>query len=602
MSRRALFLGFSLSRLSVQVLLSLAAVLIVSAAIISIMRPSRLSNTITSFDSFFIPSPSRSAILFASLACTTALGVYFVAMFYFALTSDAPNLIRAAVQHFAPAILWVLSIPLQLALALALDSPAMLRSAVPGLREARHQLIFLLVILAGALQVGTLVLRADWLFRIPGWFWETTAKQYRLSHFLFFPLALLALIGVRRILRGSGAPAHKIILSAGVLFLLQLAFGIAAGGGFDSLRARYAGAPVSYEIRVACEYPAGPLAAIRNYEVNFSDDFWLGTKPPGLLAGFINLRDFTRAISPQDLTRVDDCFTAVTQVMAYLFPLLASLVVLPLYTLERLLGEGTHPHDSAVLYMSVPSVLLMPLVRDESIYPLVTTLCLVIAVKATLAKSLPLAIAAGLAVYLSAFLSFSLIPVAALVIAFPILHATTRTSDRSLPEAAILVMAITLGIVLAWLATKDFLQYDLTSRYASAMDLHRSIQQFQSDLSSLGQYALLNNIEFVMAAGAPLLLLFATSCFGSLGRVLRKTSNHRDAFAIALLLTLAALNLLGQTRGETARLWIFLLAPIALVAIYEARRLTRPRYTGIETTFALELLVAFSIFMNMDFR
>ena len=602
MSRRALYLGFSLPRLSLQVLLSLAAVFVVYVAIRSIVRPTWLSNGIASFYSYFSTSPPRSAILFASLVSATILGAYFAAMFHFALASNAPSLIRAAVQHFAPVLLWFFSIPIQLAVGLALDSPAMLRSVIPGLMEARHQLLFLLIILAGALQCGTLLLRADWLFRIPGWFWEPTAKQYHLQYILFFPIALLAIVGVHRILRGLGAPAYNIILSVGILFLLQLAFGIAAGGGFDSLRAKYASAPISHEVRAACEYPAGARAAVRNYEVNFADDFWLGTKPPGLLAALIGVRDLTRAISPKDLTQVDDCFTAVTQVMAYLFPLLASLVVLPIYAIERSLGEGTYPHDSAVLYMSVPSVLLMPLIRDQSLYPLVTAFCVAIAVKATLAKSLPLAIAAGLLVYMSAFLSFSLIPIAALVIAFPILSAATSSRNTSISEAAILVLGITLGIVFAWLAINSSLQYDLTSRYAAAMDLHRSIKGYQSDLSSLRQYTLLNNIEFAMATGAPLLLLFATSSVASARRVLRQTGTHRDSFTIALLLTFAALNLLGQTRGEVARLWIFLLPPIAVVAISEARQLTRPRDTGIQTAFALQLLLAFFTFMNMDFR
>jgi len=164
------------------------------------------------------------------------------------------------------------------------------------------------------------------------------------------------------------------------------------------------------------------------------------------------------------------------------------------------------------------------------------------------------------------------------------------------------IVAMAFGITLAWIAGKELLGYDPVARYTAAMDLHRTIKRFQPDLSSLRKYAFLNSVEFIMAAGAPLLLLFLLSCGPSLYRMLRGSSSNLDAFSFALFLSIAVLYLVGQTRGEVARLWLFLLAPISLVAAPTARSLTRLHPSCIQLVFAMQVLISFLTFMNMDFR
>ena len=601
MERRALLLGFSAPRLLLQAGLAAVVFSLLFAAIKGLVDRSWLHPGFVAFETHVANHPVRLATLLAALVSASVLAWYVLALFAASLATNAPGLAKISMTHFSSTIVWLSVIPLEIGLAVALLYPAKLPAAVERIAADPRPLLSVLVLSAGGLQCVTLLLRADWLFQIPGWFWQVTPKRFQLSHLLFFPFAVLALLAIRRLVSFSGRPLTKLMLSVGLLFCLQLAFGAAAGRGFESLRTNFSGRGMSREVRVACEYPGGATPAIRNYETDFADDFWLGTKPPGLLATLIVLRDFTQSTSLQSLMGIDQCFAAVTKVMAFLFPLLASLVVIPLWYLERLLGQRDQPHDSSVLYASVPAVLLMPLIRDQAIYPLLAALTLLVSARATLSRSAPLALIAGSLLYFSAFMSFSLLPVAAIAFAFPVVLGLLSRQPRKAGQLAAIVAAMICGGALAWIVGQTLFGYDPVARYNAAMQLHRTIKGVQTDFPSLRQYALLNSVEFTMAGGAPLILLFLLSAGLALRRILRGLASRREAFVCAVLCSILVLYLAGQTRGEVARLWLYLFVPISLIAAPTARALVQPPGRGFLLFCSMQLFIAWLTFMNMDF-
>jgi hypothetical protein len=163
------------------------------------------------------------------------------------------------------------------------------------------------------------------------------------------------------------------------------------------------------------------------------------------------------------------------------------------------------------------------------------------------------------------------------------------------------VAAMICGGALAWIVGQALFGYDPVARYSAAMQLHRAIKGVQTDFPSLRQYALLNSVEFIMAGGAPLILLFLLSSGLALRRILRGLASRREAFVCAVLGAILVLYLAGQTKGEVARLWLYLFVPISLIAAPTARAIIYPPGRGFLLFCSMQLFIAWLTFMNMDF-
>ena len=137
------------------------------------------------------------------------------------------------------------------------------------------------------------------------------------------------------------------------------------------------------------------------------------------------------------------------------------------------------------------------------------------------------------------------------------------------------------GIGLAWILTTGFLQYDPIFRYHQAFQNHREIKHFETSLENLARYALLNNSEFMVWSGFPMLILFFASTGRSIYTLLRNQVTRFNIFTIAFFLTYLVINLLGQTKGEVGRMWMFLLPVISVIAGKEVQMLLKDPVRGI---------------------
>ena len=203
--------------------------------------------------------------------------------------------------------------------------------------------------------------------------------------------------------------------------------------------------------------------------------------------------------------------------------------------------------------------------------------------------------------YFSAFMSFSLLPLTAIALSFPVILGLLSLQPRKVGHLAAITATMICGGALAWVAVKAIYGYDPVARYSAAMQLHRALKGFHFDLSSLRQNAVLNSVEFVMAIGAPVILLFMISSAVSLQRIMRGAGSPREAFVCAVLCAILLLYVMGQTRGEVARLWLFLLVPVSLIAAPSVRKFFRPSIRGFMWLFSMQMLIAVLTFMNMDF-
>ena len=504
----------------------------------------------------------------------------------------------AIYPRLLPLTLWLTALALQ-TLALWLAGYA------PAFRQLRKDGAFgraaVMLLLSGAVffHWTVLVLQLKTFAVIRGWKWYFWQKEVPQPIWLF-PLMLVTALGVVWLVLRR--PEHirrnlvtLILLGAG----LQISFGFLAGGGFESLRLKYADSVFNNYAEAAAEDP-GLWHALTNYEADYGGDWYLGTKPPGVLAVYI----LTQKASNLFLPAADNAgrFLSLTTFSAYVFPFLAFLVLLPLYRLAHELELGQQESLlSAMLYIALPSVLLIPLFLDQVLYPLIFIAVLWLAWRALQNRSWQLAGLAGLATYAALYFGFSLLPLVPLIPLWFGLHFLSNRKSLSLQEVIKLGLAFAAGLLVMFLLFKWLLNYDILLRYANAMAQHRRAKDYVPGLEQVLYALLLNNAEMLTWSGMPFILLALVQMGRSVAACLRRQPQPVDELAAAFLLTYVALNLFGQTNGEVQRLWLFMLPVLALLAAKEILRLSRSKPAAISLIFFLQWITSWLLFTFQDF-
>ena len=504
----------------------------------------------------------------------------------------------AIYPRLLPLTLWLTALVLQtLALWLAGYPPAFRQLRKDGAFGRAAGML----LLSGAafFHWTVLVLQLKTFAVIRGWKWYFWQKEVAQPVWLF-PLMLVTALGVVWLVLRRPQNIRRnlvllILLGAG----LQIGFGFLAGGGFESLRLKYADSVFNNYAEAAAENP-GLWHALTNYEADYGGDWYLGTKPPGVLAVYI----LTQKASSLFLPASDNAgrFLSLTTFSAYVFPLLAFLVLLPLYRLASELElsqqEGLL---SAILFIAVPSVLLIPLFLDQVLYPLIFILILWLAWRALHKRSWQLAGLAGLATYAALYFGFSLLPLVPLIPLWFGLHFLFHRKQFPLQELIQLGLAFVAGLLFMFLLLKWLLNYDILLRYTNAMAQHRRAKDYVPGPEQVLFALLLNNAEMLTWSGMPFALLTLVQMGRSVAACMRRQPQPVDELAAAFLLTYVALNLFGQTNGEVQRLWLFMLPVLALLAAKEMLRLSRGKPAAMLYIFFLQWITTWLLFTFQDF-
>jgi len=472
-------------------------------------------------------------------------------------------------------------------------------------RDLRHEGAFgraagmILLTAAALFHWIVLLLRLKVFLVIRGWKWYFWQKEVPQPVWLF-PLMLLSAVAIVWLLFRNGKHIRRNLVILMLLgAALQIGFGFLAGGGFESLRLKYADSVFNRYAEAAAEDP-GLWHALRTYENDYGDDWYLGTKPPGVLAIYI----LTQKAANLFLPAADSAgrFLSLTTFAAYIFPFLAFLVLLPIYHLARKLGitdkEGLL---AAALYIAAPVVLLIPLFLDQVLYPLVFASVLLLAWHAWEKKSWPLALLTGAAVYLALYLGFSLLALVPLIPLWLCLQMLLHPKEHPFKEGLKLGLAFGSGLLAAFLFFRLVLNYDILLRYTNAMANHRRAKEYTPGMEQWLHALLLNHAELITWNGFPFILLLLGQMFRSLIACVRRRSQPLDELAAAFFLTYGALNIFGQTNGEVQRLWLFMVPLFALLAAREAARLTQNKRSGITLILTLQWITAWLLFTFQDF-
>jgi hypothetical protein len=202
--------------------------------------------------------------------------------------------------------------------------------------------------------------------------------------------------------------------------------------------------------------------------------------------------------------------------------------------------------------------------------------------------------------YLVTFVSFSLLPIVGLALFWiAVNYGLSKKAQRG-RKALLSLAGICIGILLVWIGGRIFLNYDPIARYTVAFQNHRRIKEFIATFSNILEYGLLNNVEFAFWSGLPLYLLFIVGAVRALVKAFQRTATSETGLFISVLLTYGGMNLIGQTRGEVGRLWIFFLPLAAMIAVREASRLFTQSSKGYLYLLYLQLFTAWMAFIFLD--
>lgn len=459
-----------------------------------------------------------------------------------------------------------------------------------------------------ALLLGTVVysyilaFHYDWLRSIPGWFFfrkgDLSGPYQYVYVFLMFAFSLLVIF---IILKLTDRFLLSIALSILLLFFLQIGYGFVQGDGFESIRLKYAKAAVSEELQTVCQAREGLFESIRNYDALHGDDFWMGTKPPGFFSFYALLKAGMGLFRPAVFSDPRACFLTLTKNFAYFLPFFATLLLVPLYFVQKQLTLRPFPYLSALIYISAPSVIMMTLLPDQFLFPLLFTVYLLFLTLMITRQSISFAFLTGCLAYLLIFVSFSLLPIFGLTLIWLFVDYWINRQKRSLRTTALLLAAFFAGLLLtallAWLA----MGYNPLVRYQLAFQKHREIKQFEFSAQRILEYMFLNHVDFMLWTGFGFLFLFYTSSIRACRLFFQRKATSYDAFRIAFFLTFLILNLVGQTRSEVGRLWVFLLPGFALTIFPESLKLLKNPLHSLQLFFLAQMWSTFLVFYYIHF-
>lgn len=607
MEKNAFLFGYSSGRILTGGSVLAAVLFFLAAGVYLRLKPESSRKLQSRVSEYLIPDTRRFlsvSLLLVGLPLVIYSGLLVL---YFTPVNPVWPPLQVVVDRALAAIIWFSAVPLHLWGVLAvLWSRVEKKESLKDAGINRVLFVLTILVLTG-IQWWTLLLRSNWIRQVGSWFRKYRFNGLQPSYALLVPLFLLSVLAVNWLVKSKARMQVKLVVVFVIGAVLLTGFAFAEGTGFDFFVKEYIISEFHHETLWACEYQGGILDAIRNYEEHFSDTLWYGTKPPGLLALYMMAREGISLVHPVVQTDKAACLWGITTALAYLAPILSFLSLVPLVlAAESLLGSGKGS-GAGLLYVSIPSVLLMVLKPDQFIYPFffavpVFFLARMLETGKNRKTALASGFLAGSMMYIAIFVSFSLLPLLGLAAAWISLVFLSERGWEEIKPWLWKGAGFVLGFGILWALFDLLLNYDMIHRYQLAMENHIENKDFYFTIPKLLSYARLNNVEFAFWAGMPVYLLMIAGSLRSILALARRKAEKIDLFGAAFLFTYLALHVIGQTRGEVGRMWIFLLPAGVILAAREAYHPARKPAWGLMLVFILQLATADLMYLFMNWR
>lgn len=245
--------------------------------------------------------------------------------------------------------------------------------------------------------------------------------------------------------------------------------------------------------------------------------------------------------------------------LGILMPLWSSLTVFPLYALGRRLFSETTARWSVLWWPLIPGLLLFSPTLN-TVFPLYTTLAIVLYVEGLYRDRAVLPLIAGGLLSATTFVSFAVLPIVVLLGLFSLLVSVvpTELSSRGWRWLIRAGVSFSIGLLSVWGVV--YLTIGLTPMSIAAQSAHAHLAVEYA----YGPWLALHTNDYLMFTGWPLIALLAVGLYR--GRT--RTATPGTLLLVAVVITFGALIGVGILRGETGRILQFFTPLVLLGAAY----------------------------------
>ncbi|MBU8932986.1 MAG: hypothetical protein KOO62_03155 [candidate division Zixibacteria bacterium] len=406
---------------------------------------------------------------------------------------------------------------------------------------------------------------------VPGYFWHAMASVDKpLGDLWIFPLiVVLSVAIIALVLRYIDR--HKLCLLLLILlgWCVQMGFGLIEGNGIDGIRSRMIDTGHAEFARLAV-VENDLIAVATEYEklLENPDIKYAQTKPPGQLLFHMVTQKISNLFMPTH-TRGEKFIRLVT-FASYVYPLISYLVIIPLYWLSRLFLQRSQAIYPCILFIFVPNVTLITLHLDQVLYPTLFLATMYLSCRPAIKGNVLSASVAGFGLYLALYVSFSLLPLVFFSVVSIAIFSGALTSGYGRIRPFLRTLAGFFGgAIILWALLAVFLNYDPIIRYQSAIQFHQTWKNWTPGIGNTLLFATLNYIEFALWTGIPIIILYLAGLVRAARSTCCRCPSKLDILSVSLAIGLILLVLLGTTKGEVARLWIYLVPLLCIFACSE---------------------------------
>ena len=436
------------------------------------------------------------------------------------------------------------------------------------------------------------------------WFWQFTDNPAGGVWFVL-PLVLLAIAIAALVTSARVSAKRKLILLIAAGFVMQLGFAATEGRGIDAMRD---GITTSGHATFATQavHQSNAWHVVKNYDDMASAGHlgkYANSKPPGQFLLYVGTERIANLTNRQ--ADAEDRLARLRTFASLLWPAISYLVLVPMFLLAKIIMDERRAIFACALYLVVPSACLVTLHTDQVFFPAFGVMTLFLLVKACKKQSALLFAATGAAFYLIVFCSFGLLAMLPLAATVCIPFFVTRPFGRSqLMSIAKCALALVAGLLLTAILFKALFGYDVLVRYQHAMAHHVAWKGWDGKVRTVIYCAFIDSIEYILWLGLPLALLLLCNWVRSATQTAKGCLSAHFCLSIGLLAVFVALAFFGKTKGETARLWLFLVPYICLLVSDEIYARFRPRWRAwiVFLVIGLQFVTVYLTKLHQDFH
>jgi hypothetical protein len=184
--------------------------------------------------------------------------------------------------------------------------------------------------------------------------------------------------------------------------------------------------------------------------------------------------------------------------------------------------------------------------------------------------------------FVALFFSFTLLPLLILIPLWELISCLYLRRGTWLNALARRAVGFALGLLLGYVAFRIAIGYDIVTRIRNVVSVFGAGgQSIPNSINTLKDAVLLDSAEMAIWLGFPTVLILLVQLIRGWSASIRRVPTKPDTLSVSMVVLLAILAGVAPTRGEVARLGLFLLPMFSLLVAQGLRGLWEGKATPV---------------------